>query len=271
MYKWGWIGVCLFLLSACGVSRELYRADVHGLRGQLQVVENRNADLLRRHGLSAARNSQLEQELVDLRISQTACQSEVAVLRGHGANLDATLTGALQRIAGLEAVAARQQAVFDQLRQALDALVRSGKLTVAIVRGQFTVQMPDQVLFDSGQYAIKEEAGATLRALNQILLSLPDRRYQVFGHTDTDGGPALNWKLSGDRSRAVVEYMVQDGMPAERLTFAGAGEYQPTAPNDTPDNKALNRRIEIVLVPDLEVLLAPLNRSDTPTTQEPSP
>jgi len=58
----------------------------------------------------------------------------------------------------------------------------------------------------------------------------------------------------------VMDFMIKEGMPPERLSFAGAGEFQPAAANDTPENKAQNRRIEVVLVPDLEALLSPLRR-----------
>ncbi len=241
----------VLLLGACGISKEVYHGDVNRLRGQIKSLESKNQGLFKDNGARAAAVSKLEQDMA-------ACTNKVAALQGQGAQLSAELQAKLTRIRELEAVAARQKAVFDQLTKALDALVKSGKLTVSIVRGQFTVQMSEKILFDSGRYAIKPEAEETLTDLTNILRSVANRRFQVVGHTDTDGSADFNWKLSSNRSRAVTTYMIEQGMPPERLTFAGAGEYQPNVPNDSPEQKAQNRRIEIVLVPDLEELLAPL-------------
>ena len=181
-------------------------------------------------------------------------------MKSQGGQLSTELRGALQRIRQLESVAARQQEVFDSLTRALGSLVLAGKLSVSIVRGQFTVQMSDKILFASGKYGLKAEATGTLLELTRILRSVPGRRYQITGHTDSDGPEDFNWRLSGNRSRAVMDFMIKEGMPPERLSFAGAGEFQPAAANDTPENKAQNRRIEVVLVPDLEALLSPLRR-----------
>lgn len=242
----------LTLTVGCGISKEVYQADVNRLSGQIQELETSNSSLLKESGLKS-------EQLAKLRATLTHAQRELAGLRSQGAHLDASLASALSRVRELEEVAARQKAIFDKLHKALESLVKSGKLTVAIVKGQFTVQMSDKILFDSGKYALKEEAAATLTELTNILRSIPDRRYEVVGHTDTDGSDDFNWKLSGNRSRSVMSFMIAQGMPPERLLFAGAGPFQPTAANDTPENKAMNRRIEIVLIPNLEELLAPLS------------
>ena len=94
--------------------------------------------------------------------------------------------------------------------------------------------------------------------VTHILKSIPDRKFQVAGHTDSDRIRTRrfpsNWELSTARAVNVAKYMQQMGMKPERLSAAGYAQYSPVAPNDSPENKALNRRIEIVLQPNLAEL-----------------
>jgi chemotaxis protein MotB len=90
-------------------------------------------------------------------------------------------------------------------------------------------------------------------------------RWQVAGHTDNVGSAKLNWRLSVQRARAVLYVMLQAGMPPEQISTAGFGPYLPVAPNDTPENRAMNRRTELLLVPDLSELLSPI-RPTVPST-----
>jgi chemotaxis protein MotB len=92
------------------------------------------------------------------------------------------------------------------------------------------------------------------------LAKIEGKRIQIEGHTDNDpiGGKLMekfptNWELSTSRALAVVHFLQSEvGINALRLSGAGYGEYQPTALNDTAEGKAVNRRIEIVLLPPYE-------------------
>ncbi len=244
-------GLALAATVGCAtVSRERYDTDIVGLKKQLKELETKNASLFGDKGT--------------LQGALDRCTSEANALKSSGKALDANLSNALKRIQELENIAAAQKAVFDKLRAQLDGLVQAGKLTVSIVRGQFTVQMADKILFDSGKFEVKDAGKETLVELTRILGSLSGRSWQVSGHTDADGGDDYNWRLSGNRSKAVIEFMIENGMPPDRISFAGYGKHAPAAPNDTPENKALNRRIEIVLIPDLDALLAPFQPKTTP-------
>ena len=90
------------------------------------------------------------------------------------------------------------------------------------------------------------------------LSTIPERRFQVEGHTDnvpikTAQFPS-NWELAAARALIVTKTMVEAGLPGERVSAASFGESKPAVSNDTPDGKAQNRRIEIVVVPDLSTL-----------------
>ena len=98
-------------------------------------------------------------------------------------------------------------------------------------------------------------------ALNEVLKVLnefKDRRFSIAGHTDTLPIKSRkfknNWYLSTARANSVVQHMIKQGFPAKSLGAAGYGEFDPVSPNDTEPNRELNRRIEIILVPNLEEL-----------------
>jgi chemotaxis protein MotB len=90
------------------------------------------------------------------------------------------------------------------------------------------------------------------------ILANVDRRFLVVGHTDNvpikTAAFASNWELSTARAVEVVQILIKEGMNPKSLSAAGYSEFDPVAANDTPDHKALNRRIEIVLQPNLSDL-----------------
>ena len=79
------------------------------------------------------------------------------------------------------------------------------------------------------------------------MLSSPTARFEVAGHTDSGGQPSFNLRLSQQRADAVRDYLVLVGVPADRVAAVGYGEDFPVARNATPEGRALNRRVEIVV------------------------
>jgi chemotaxis protein MotB len=164
---------------------------------------------------------------------------------------------ALERVKELEAIAARRKAVFEQIRASLQAMASAGKLKVVMKRGMLVVQMPEAILFDTGKADLKPEGVAAIQEMTAALLTIPDRRFQLSGHTDDRGSEETNWKLSLARAMSVLRVMRSAGMPPQRSSVAGYAWFQPDAPNDTEEGRAQNRRFELVLVPNLEELQLP--------------
>jgi outer membrane protein OmpA-like peptidoglycan-associated protein len=106
----------------------------------------------------------------------------------------------------------------------------------------------ENVFFDTDSYALKQESKAELDRLFNILQENPTIKIEVGGHTDSDGDDAHNQKLSENRAKSVVDYLLNKGISKERLSHKGYGETKPVAPNDTPQNKAKNRRTEVKVV-----------------------
>lgn len=103
-------------------------------------------------------------------------------------------------------------------------------------------------LFDSGKAIIKDQAKGPLYTVVMWLKENPNAKVEVSGHTDNVGGAVYNQKLSEARAKAVYDYFVANGVSAERLSYAGYGMERPIAPNDTPEGRQQNRRVELNLV-----------------------
>jgi outer membrane protein OmpA-like peptidoglycan-associated protein len=103
------------------------------------------------------------------------------------------------------------------------------------------------IYFDVNKDVVKPESYGTLKEIAAILNEVPDVKVKILGHTDTDGQDAANLDLSKRRAASVKAELAKNfGVNADRLETDGMGESQPVAPNDTPSNKALNRRVEFV-------------------------
>lgn len=101
------------------------------------------------------------------------------------------------------------------------------------------------VLFDTAKWDIKPQAYTKLNEVTTILKKNPSMKLEIQGHTDNRGSAAYNKRLSGNRSKAVMEYLVRSGIDQNRLTAVGFGFSRPAASNATPEGRALNRRVEL--------------------------
>ena len=103
------------------------------------------------------------------------------------------------------------------------------------------------IYFDVNNDVVKPESSGTLKEIARVLTENPGVRVKIVGHTDSDGADAANLDLSKRRGASVKDELVKNfGIDASRLESDGMGEIQPVAPNDTPVNKALNRRVEFI-------------------------
>lgn len=156
-----------------------------------------------------------------------------------------------------EARLAKVKNTYDQLVSALENEIKRGELTISNLEGQLSVNLQNQILFDSGKTEIKKAGQKVLQSLGDVLNKFPEKALRIEGHTDNvkissrliETYPS-NWELSTARATSVVHFL-QDkvGLPGERLGAAGYSEYRPVASNETAEGRALNRRIQILLVP----------------------
>lgn len=185
-------------------------------------------------------------------------QAELIKDRAHLATSVEEMQSALAEANRRKAQADQRIAEFRDLLSRFKSLIDAGKLKVKIVDGRMVVELPSDVLFASGSARLSNEGQQAIGEVAQVLAEIPERRFQVEGHTDnvpisTAQYPS-NWELAAARALTVVKTMIDNGMQPDRISAASFGEYKPAQPNDTREGKAANRRIEIVVVPDLSGL-----------------
>src|SRR4051812_12222333 len=164
----------------------------------------------------------------------------------------------LEELAKQKAAADARAATYKSLTDKLRSMIDSGKLSVKIRKGRMLISLPNDVLFDSGSATIKKAGQDALAQVAQALSEFSDRQFLVAGHTDDraihTGRFPSNWELSTARAVTVTRFLVAKGMKPEQLGALGYGEFDPVVPNDSEENRALNRRIEIQLQPNLSEL-----------------
>ncbi|MBK8503001.1 MAG: OmpA family protein [Saprospiraceae bacterium] len=150
-----------------------------------------------------------------------------------------------------------KDSVMQLLRNTInDALrgISSEDLTVSEYQGKVYVSLSQNLLFAKGSTVIDPAGRDALRKLAGVLKEHSDIQINVEGHTDTDGTAEKNWDLSVTRATAVVKVLTGSGANPDNIIASGRGFYFPKAPNDTETNKSLNRRTEIILSPNLDLL-----------------
>ena len=178
--------------------------------------------------------------------------------RGQLTQAMADASTRLDQLKKQAAAAEARAATFRTLIAKLHAMIDSGQLKVVIRNGRMIIALPNDILFDSGRTDVKPAGKAALAQVAHALATVSDRDFLVAGHTDnvpihTAVFPS-NWELSTRRAVEVVHYLISQGMSPKVLAAAGYGEFDPVVPNDTPEHRAQNRRIEIVLQPNLSDL-----------------
>lgn len=240
---------CAWMLG-CGYSEEQMqekRTRISELETELEALKTKEGELGDRIAALESQNSELG--------SRLQSQGEEV------GNLQTNLTETQRALAQLRERERQQEerlAVFRQMVAKFKAMIDSGRLRVRVVRNRMVVELPDNVLFDSGQAQLKPEGQAALTEVAAVLKTIEGRQFQVAGHTDNvpirNARFPSNWHLSTARALTVTTFLVTEGIDATKISASGYGETQPVAGNDTDEHRAQNRRIEIVLLPNLDEL-----------------
>lgn len=162
------------------------------------------------------------------------------------------------RVKELEAAIAARDQKLNSLRERIKSAfvgMNADDLTVVRRDGRVYISLSQNLLFKTGSSYLDLSGRNALVKLAEVLKRNPDMTITVEGHTDSDGDATANWKLSTDRSLAIIKSLETNGVDSKNLISSGRGEYYPIATNETAAGKALNRRTEIILTPNVDEVL----------------
>lgn len=247
--------------------RDNLQADYAAATKNLKILQASYSALEKNSDEALAANMNKNRELLtQLETKQKALTTEQDRLNKLKAELDSSS----KRLSELEAYIAAKDASMKKLKETLSKALNAfeGKgLTVEQKNGKVYVSMENKLLFQTGSWAVGVEGKKAVVEVGKVLAQNPDISVLIEGHTDNDkiignigGGIESNWDLSTKRATAIVNILGENsGIQKKNLTAAGRGEFAPIMSNDTPEGKAKNRRIEIILTPKLDEISKMLN------------
>ena len=232
--------------AAAGLKLQLDKANE-----QLSSSQKSNDDLKQSLDANKTQLSQKVSSLIkerdEIKAKLTEAESAKAALAQEKASLEAAKAAELDQV----------KKSYEELTAGLKSEISAGQIQITQLKGKLTVNMVDQILFDSGHAEVKAEGRKVLDKVGSLLNSVADKDIRIEGHTDSK--PIVgelrskypsNWELSTARATSVARYLQDNAkVDPKRLIAAGYGEQRPKAANDTAEGRAQNRRIEIILVP----------------------
>jgi chemotaxis protein MotB len=181
------------------------------------------------------------QEITNLKKEKTTLEEQNAALQ--------------QEKTAIQTTSKKNQEQYNALVHKLSREVQKGQLQVRQYQNMLSVDVAEQIFFDSGSATLKSSGKEVLKQVGEALKSYDNKLIRVAGYTDNvpiakakQNVYPSNWELSVARATNVVRYLQEVGVPPEHMVASGRGEYAPIAPNDTPEGRQKNRRIEIMLI-----------------------
>ena len=210
----------------------------------------------------AKKNASLEARIRDQTLLITDLQSRLGKVSIHKAELDRSLAEtrqALNELAQRKAQIEKELSDFRNLTVGLKSMIDTGNVTVKFIKGRMVVSLGSDVLFTSGSAKLSPEGTEAVKMVTKQLVKIQKKEFQIEGHTDnvpikTREFPS-NWELASARALTVANTMMDIGMPADRVSAASYGDTHPTASNENAGTRSKNRRIDMVIVPDLSKLM----------------
>ncbi|MBX3187504.1 MAG: OmpA family protein [Labilithrix sp.] len=232
------VSLACLLAVGCGVPRSQYDAALADASARRRACDDE----------AAAKQKRIDE-----------LEAKIAEAEGKAGAADEATRAELEELRRQKAAADARLKLFEDFLAKFKKMIEAGKLDITVRRGQIVLALGTDILFDTGKTEIKPEGKAALGEVADVLKSVSGRRFQVAGHTDTvpikTKEFASNWELSTARALAVIKLLIDKGVRPDTLSAAGYAELDPAHSNATEAGKAKNRRIEIVIVPNIEDLV----------------
>lgn len=235
-----------------------------------------------------AKNKEIQDLLNTATVKLNTCLSEKEALNAQIDYLKKNNTDLINNVGNITTLSSKGAENLEKSLESLkekdlkitrlqDALTRKDSVTLALVtslkrevgindpdiqvnveKGVVFISISDKLLFKSGSYNVSDRAKEVLAKVAKVINSKPDFECMVEGHTDnvpyiSNGTLLDNWDLSVKRSTSIIRVLTKDlGVPPKQLIAAGRSEYIPLVDNNTADNRAINRRTRIVIMPKID-------------------
>lgn len=263
----------LLALGGCVAKSDYLQktAEADALTRDLAAMGARNAALQEEIALLTAQREKLTAEGRELQRKVTTRDGQLAAREEERNRTVRTLENRIAELEGdkqmlresidllkkrreeeVQTVSKTYESLLGQMKGEID----QGQIKISELQGKLTVDVVDKILFDSGQAEIKPAGREVLQRVVDILVTVTDKTIRVEGHTDNvpiSGNLVkrfpTNWELSAARALTVTRALEKAGLDPSILSAAAFGEHQPVADNATPEGRAKNRRIAIILLP----------------------
>ena len=252
-------------------------SDTHAkLQSDLKICEDLKAEEARKKAALQSEIDALNKQIAFLKENNTQALKQLQDLSVISNSQAESIKKSLENIGAKDSyiqTLQQQMARKDSLNMALVMNLKGAignlddkDINIKVDKGVVYIDISDKLLFKSGKYDVTDQAKVVLGKVATVLKNQPDIEFMVEGHTDNvpyKGGAQLldNWDLSVKRATSVVRILQnQYGLDPMKMAAAGRGEYLPLVPNDSPENKAVNRRTRIVILPQLDQFFQLLER-----------
>lgn len=258
------------LKSSCSDQKKEYEAKIDELQKMIAIMKNKGSEteksliesnrLLQKRcddDMQAARekwNAERDKLIKEMTALRTDYDKKIIALKEEIANLNEELSTLKQLTKKQKDELSRMEKQANELEKQLDDEIKKGDIRLKKFHNRLVINIDDKISFDSGQSNLKKEILPSLKKIREILSQFPEYTIVVEGHTDNIPIKSKkfrdNWQLSTERALSVLDYLLQDAnLNAGRFAAAGYGEFRPLVSNDTKENRALNRRVDIVVIP----------------------
>lgn len=244
----------MFIAGGC-VSSGTFKKMETAKNGEIAALQQEKAALEQQKGSLEKQSAELKQQVSSLEQQKAALEQQRTSLEQQKAASQQQVESLEQQKASLLASSQQTQKQYEELVQGLSKEVEKGQLQVRQYKDMLSVDLAEQIFFDSGRAKLKKEGKDVLKKVGDALKGYENKVIRVVGHTDNvpvakslQATFPSNWELSVARATNVVRFLQEVGIPPERMVPSGRSEYDPVATNDTPEGRQKNRRIEIMLI-----------------------
>lgn len=192
-------------------------------------------------------------------------KDKIAFLEGTVADLSSELDNCKEEVSRQRERIERLAAQREELKKQLKTEIQNGDVDMPPVKGRIVINIHDHISFDAGSADLKKTVMPALNKIAKVLENYPEHKIIIEGHTDSDpivrSTFASNQELSETRANVVLKYLLKNtNLETSRVSSVGRGDTRPIAKNDTPSNKALNRRVDIIVIPAVDDAEASIER-----------